>query len=136
MEWLRDRQQVQEQYDIALTVVAGLSLADEQNAATEHDFEVMTAIVDSFAWVLGRVDTAPVTGREMPGPATRQVFSEWSQTESMTVGSYRRPAGLSFRYVSTVEHALAWLQKRDDDPPAEPVSDQGIAAARAIVAAP
>src|SRR3954462_2544097 len=106
MEWLRDRPHVQEQYDIALTVVAGLSLISERTAATEHDFEAMTAIVDSFAWVLGKADEAPVTGRLMPNPAKPQVFSEWSQAEAMTVGSYRLPAGLSFRYVSTVEHAL------------------------------
>src|SRR3954471_11807680 len=128
MEWLRERPQVQEQYDTALTVVAGLSLITERTAATEHDFEVMTAIVGSFAWVLGRVDEAPVTGRLMPSPAKPQVLSEWSQAEAMTVGSYRRPAGLSFRYVAAVEHALAWLQKRDNDPPAQPVSDAGIAA--------
>jgi len=80
----------------------------------------LSGVRDALAWVLGQTSRAPVTGREMPEPGSRELFSEWSAAEAIVSRSYRLPEGMDRTYVGGVEHALDWARGRTScAPPAD-----------------
>src|SRR5512135_3732160 len=100
---MRSHADIAEEYDRVVARLEGNPSARERT--------VMTAVHDALAWVLGYTDEAPWTGRVLPNPAAKELFSEWAKAERV---NYTATLALSdpdrFAYGSAVEHALAWAR--------------------------
>jgi hypothetical protein len=111
---LRARSDVQAEHDRAAAKLGG----GFGPALTRHERLVLGAVVDSLGWVLGYTDKAPWTGRVMPNPGAKGLFSEWSAAETVNHNAaLMRDDEERFWYGSAVEHALAWARGSDTTTP-------------------
>jgi hypothetical protein len=118
---LRSHADVEAEHGRAVAQIqAGTSSAVSPRLARHHH-ATMTAVRDSLAWVLGYTDKAPWTGRVMPNPGAKELFSEWSAAETVNHNSaLMREDEYRWWYGSAVEHALSWARGADTSPPASP----------------
>lgn len=109
---MRDRADIEGEYTRAVTKL--------QTQLDAYEYTVMTAVRDTYAWVLGYTDVAPWTERVMPNPGADAVFSEWAKAETVNHNSALiRDEPNRFTYGSTVEHALDWARGGDTNAPTQ-----------------
>ena len=118
---LRPRTDVQAEYERAVAKLnAGPSSALNPRLQ-RHEIMVLTACRDSLAWVAGHTRQAPWSGRHLPNPTEHDLFSEWSQAETVDHNTaLMRDDESRFWYGSAVAHALAWARGADTNEPAGP----------------
>src|SRR4051812_9195758 len=103
----RPRDEVAAQYTYATTKLSALAGSVRIETATQLS---LAGVREALAWVLGQTTVAPVTGRTLPDPGPRELFSEWSAAEAIASRTWRRPVGMALEYAGGVEHALDWAR--------------------------
>jgi len=79
------RGQVETQYAKAAHLMRNADTHTTTMSATARLLRV-TGAHDALAWVLGLTPCAPLSGRDLPDPDTRDLFGEWARAEARLDG--------------------------------------------------
>ena len=112
----RPRDEIEAQFAKAERMLWG-TLRDGRTATATEIALALNGVHDALAWVLGRTQWAPLSGRDLANPGPAELFSEYARAEAVRHRSRVLPEGMDRAYVGGIEHALSWARGETDATP-------------------